>query len=229
MAVTTLEEFAPNIWTVQVPLSIAGAQFGTRMTLVRLDDGQIVLMAPCPIDDALEAQIRRLGPVAAVVAPNAFHYFSFMDALVRFPDATPFLAEGVAKKIGQTPPNARPLSAAPEPLWKQDLEQVAIPGSPKVNEVVFYHAASRTLILTDLCFNFDPPPKGWTGIFLRLAGAHGKLAVSRLMRSMLKDRSKLPRAIDQILAWDFDRLIVTHGQNIESGAKERFREATAGL
>jgi hypothetical protein len=226
---STLEEFVPGIWTVTAPFKLAGSEFGTRMTVIRVGTSELILIAPCPIDDGLEAKIRELGSVAAVIAPNCFHYFYFLDALQRFPEAVPFLADGVADKIGGAPSNARPLLEEPDPLWKADLEQCAIPGAPKVNEIVFYHTASRTLVLTDFCFNFNPPPKGWTGFFLRLAGAHGKLAVSRLMRSMLKDRSKLRDAVDRMLAWDFDRVIVTHGHNIETNAKQLFRAATADL
>ena len=225
----SLDEFAPGLWTVTAPLKIAGAQMGTRMTVVRVGDGQLVLIAPCPIDDDLEAAIRERGDVAAIVAPNGFHHFYFLAALERFPDAVPFLAEGVAAKLGQSPPGARPLGGEPDPIWKADLEQLEIPGAPKLNEVVFFHPASRTLILTDFCFHFDPPPTGWTGFFLRLAGVHGKLAVSRLLRSMLKDRASVRTAVDRILEWDFDRIIVTHGENLAQGAKDKFRGATSDI
>lgn len=226
---TELEAFADGIWTVTTPLTLGGAQFGTRMTVIRTAEGGLLLIAPCPIDDDLAAKLRALGPVAAIIAPNCFHHFYFLDAMARFPDAVPFLAEGVAGKLGKPPAHARTLGAESDPIWKADVEQCAIPGSPKVNEIVFYHAASRTLVLTDLCFNFDPAPGGWTGFMLRIFGAHGKLAVSRLMRSMLKDRAALRTTLDRILGWDFDRLIVTHGQNLSGNAKQRFRDATSDL
>ncbi len=231
MSGNTLDEFAEGIWTVSAPFKIAGAEFGTRMMVIRLSNGQLVLIAPCPIDDALAAKILALGPVGAIVAPNGFHYLFLTAALERFPEAIPFLAEGVAEKLGGAPAGARTLTGEPDALWKADLEHCEIPGAPKVNEIVFYHAASKTLVLTDLCFNFNPAPGGWTGFFLRVFGAHGKLSVSRLMRSFLKDRTRLRSALDQILEWDFDRIIVTHGANIGSGAdaKKLFGEATADL
>ena len=224
-----LEEFAPGIWTLSVPLKLLGAEFGTRMTVVRVGGDGVILIAPCPIDDVLEAEIRALGQVRALIAPNCFHHFSFLDATRRFPEAASFLAEGVAKKLSETPPAATILGDEPDPIWWDDLEQCRIGGAPKVNEVAFYHAGSRTLILTDFCFNFDPVPKGWTGIFLRIAGAHGKLAVSRLMRSMLKDRTAVRAAVERMLAWDFDRIVVTHGQNVKSDGGTLFRAATADL
>jgi Domain of unknown function (DUF4336) len=229
MSTAHLEEFAPGVFTVTTPLRLGGAAFGTRMTVIRLGTGGLLLIAPCAIDAAFEAEIRELGEVTAVIAPNCFHHLYFLDALERFPAATAFLAEGVDEKLGELPANAKTLVDEPDPIWSADLEQCRIPGSPKVNEVVFYHGASRTLIVTDLFFNFDPAPKGWTGFMLRIFGAHGKLSVSRLMRTMLKDRPAIRAAIERMLAWDFDRMIVTHGQNLKTGAKQRFREATLDL
>ena len=242
-----LEEFAPGIWTLSAPLKLMGAEFGTRMTLVRVggvggiaggegdagdtcDTGDgVILIAPCPIDDALEAEIRALGQIRALIAPNCFHHLSFLDATRRFPEAAAFLAEGVAKKLSQTLSAGTILGDEPDPIWKGDLEQCLIGGAPKVNEVAFFHAGSRTLILTDFCFNFNPAPKGRTGIFLRIGGVKGKLAVSRLMRSMLKDRRALRASLEKMLIWDFDRIVVSHGQNVQSGAKSLFRAATADL
>ena len=224
-----IEELVPGIWTVATPLKLAGVDFGTRMTIVRVGGDGLVLISPCPIDDALATEIDVLGTVRAVIAPNAFHYLYFVDAAERYPDAARFLAQGVAKKLGSTPTAAVTLSAEADPIWKADLEQCMIEGAPMSNEVIFYHGASRTLILTDLCFNFDPAPSGWPGIFLRLMGAHGRLAVSRLMRFVLKDRENVRPIIKRILEWDFERIIVTHGAIVEHDGQRLFREATANL
>jgi hypothetical protein len=224
-----LEEWVPGIWTVSAPLKLAGVDFGTRMTIVRVGGDGLVLISPCPIDDALAAEIDALGTVRAVIAPNAFHYLYFVDAAERYPDATRFLAEGVAGKLGSTPAHSIILSSEADSLWSADLEQCMIEGAPMTNEILFYHPASRTLILTDLCFNFDPAPSGWSGIFLRLMGVHGRLAVSRLMRFALRDREKVRPVLERILEWDFDRIIVTHGANVERGGHRLFREATSDL
>lgn len=224
-----LDEVGPGLWTVRTPLRLAGAEFGTRMTVVRLGGDGLALIAPCPIDDALGAGLDRLGTVRALIAPNAFHHFYFADAARRYPEAARFLAEGVAAKLGEAAAGARTLGGEPDPLWKADLEQVRIEGAPASNEVVFFHPRSKTLVLTDLCFHFDPAPGGWTGLFLRLAGAHGRLAVSRLMRLVLRDREQVRASLARILEWDFDRIVVTHGEIVRTDGKRLFREATADL
>ncbi len=224
-----LDPLGPGIWTVPMPLKLAGAEFGTRMTVVRVADGGLVLIAPIAIDSTLAAVLAEVGEVRAVIAPNAFHHAYFLAAAERYPDAVCFLAEGVEKKLGTRPPGARDLAGIADPLWEAELEQVVLEGVPMTNEVIFFHRESRTLILTDLCFNFDPAPGGWTGLFLRITGAHGRLAVSRLMRASLKDKTRVRAALARILEWDFDKIIVTHGHNIKSGGKERFREATGDI
>jgi hypothetical protein len=224
-----LNQLVPGIWTVDSPLKIAGAEFGTRMTVVRLRDGGLVLIAPCPIDEALARQLAEIGPVRALIAPNAFHHFYFIAASKRYPEAACFAAEGVKPKLSESPVGLRVLGAAPDAIWKADLDQCRIEGAPMSNEVVFFHAASKTLIVTDVCFNFDPAPSGWTGIFLRLAGAHGRLAVSRLMRFVFKDRAKVRASIARIHSWDFERIIMCHGTIVTHDARRRFAQATADL
>jgi hypothetical protein len=224
-----IEKLANDIWTVTTPLKLTGIDFGARMTIVRIGDDGLVLISPCPIDDALAIDIAALGSVRAVIAPNAFHHLYFVDATRRYPAAARFVADGVVKKIGLSPADVEPLGSEADSIWSAELEQCVIEGAPLVNEVVFYHGASRTLVLTDLCFNFNPAPGGLKGFPLRLFGAHGRLAVSRLMRFFLKDRKKVRGAIERILEWDFDRIVVTHGAIVESDGRNLFRGATSDL
>ena len=46
---------------------------------------------------------------------------------------------------------------------------------------------------------------------------------------MFRDKAAVRASVDRILAWDFDRAVVTHGDVVESGAKERLRDAFAWL
>ena len=48
-----IEEMGPGLWTVSAEFSLAGAAFGTRMTVVRIGEGGLGLIAPIEIDDAL--------------------------------------------------------------------------------------------------------------------------------------------------------------------------------
>lgn len=64
-----------------------------------------------------------------------------------------------------------------------------------------------------------------TRLFLRIHGAYGRFGPTRLVRLLLRDRAALAR----ILGWDFDRIIVTHGDVLEHGGQEAVRAAFAVL
>ena len=224
-----IDEIGPGLWAASAPLRLAGAAFGTRMTIVRIGRDGLALIAPIEIDDALANEIAELGEVRALIAPNAFHHFYFLAAAKRYPGAACFLAEGVEKKLGERPAGAKDLTNEADPLWQDELRQIVLEGVPLTNEVVFLHAASRTLIVTDICFNFEESRGAWTSFFLSLTAARKGMKVSRLMRASIKDKAALRASIDRILEWDFDNVIVTHGEIARGGGHERFRAATEGI
>jgi hypothetical protein len=100
---------------------------------------------------------------------------------------------------------------------------------PLLNEVVFFHRASRTLVLTDIAFNVRRADSWLTRAVLRLDGAYGRFGVSRIGRAVIRDRRAARAAIDRMLGWDFDRVIVAHGEVLERGGRDALREAFAWL
>jgi hypothetical protein len=52
-----------------------------------------------------------------------------------------------------------------------------------------------------------------------------KFAVSKLQLRFLKDRAAMMASVKKIQEWDFDRLVMAHGEVLESGAKPRFDQA----
>ncbi|HJL15853.1 MAG TPA: DUF4336 domain-containing protein [Sandaracinaceae bacterium LLY-WYZ-13_1] len=222
-----MERLDEGIWAVARPLKMMGADFGTRMTVMRADDG-LVLHSPVAPDEALADAIDALGPVRWLVAPCAFHHLFVEAAAKRWPDAEILAAPGVADKhaelaIGGTLPEAAPAA------WDGALEALRIGGMPKLEEVVFLHRPSRTLVLTDFLFNVRDGRGWWTRAMLKMAGAWGGPVQSRYFRSLVKDREALRESRDRLLDWDFDRVTVCHGDVIDEAAKDRVAEATAWI
>jgi hypothetical protein len=223
-----LNQLAADLWVADQPLSVLGIQLGTRMTVVRLGSHGLFIHAPIALTPALQRELDDIGPVQAVVAPSAMHHLHIGDYMRAYPSAQFFAAEGVAKKR----PELRfhgVLGDRPEFLWGSDLDQLPIHGCPKTNEVAFYHRASRTLIVTDWLFNFTHSKSLLTRLYLRLAGAWGGPRQSRLLRSFITDRNAAVASTDRMLGWDFDRVIVCHGDIIPTGGHAALREATAWL
>jgi hypothetical protein len=72
---------APNIGIVDGPfeyLTVAGIRlplpFTTRMTVVRLSNGDLFLHSPIKFDRALAEELEKLGSVRHLISPNQFHY-----------------------------------------------------------------------------------------------------------------------------------------------------------
>lgn len=112
-----------------------------------------------------------------------------------------------------------------EPGWEGAVEQTLFEGIRLITEAVFFHPATRTLILADLCFNVGDGATAGTRLLLRLFGMFGKLSVPRDMRLAVRDRDAARRSLQRILSWDFDRIIVGHGAIVETGGRAALQQA----
>src|SRR5215831_9533257 len=78
---------ADRIWTLDRPVWFGGVRLRARTTVLRLDDGGLLLHSPAPPTDALAEELRALGPVRWLVVPNCFHHLGTPAATARFPEA----------------------------------------------------------------------------------------------------------------------------------------------
>ena len=68
-----------------------------------------------------------------------------------------------------------------------------------------------------------------TPIFTGLMGMAGRFTTSRFMKLMYRDRAAAAESARRVVVWDFDRVILTHGEIVETGAKERLEPQLAWL
>lgn len=222
-----LRELAPNLWVVETPFRFVGVEIGARMTVVRLSDGDLFLCSPIDLTPDLRAALQSLGPVRSIVAPNKYHYLCLRDYAQAFPDAKIYAAPGLALPEGVT--FEATLGDAPEAAWAEDLEQTIYRGNKIAEEVVFFHRASRTLILTDVCAHLRGPVPPLTRLLARLAGVYNRFGQSRLYRLLTRDKNAARASLSRILTWDFDRVIMAHGAIVPTGGKAKMRRAFAWL
>ncbi|MAF29516.1 MAG: hypothetical protein CL819_09870 [Croceicoccus sp.] len=222
-----MRSLAPDLWVTEQPLRFAGLDIGSRMSVVRLGDGGLFVHSPIEAAPERVAEVRALGAVRAVVAPNRFHHLFAGAWKQAFPEAGLYGAPGLDAKRDDLAFDAV-LSDRPEPAWSDDLDQLAVQGFPLSNEVVFFHRGSGTLITTDLAFNTGSHFSGWTRFSLRLAGVSG-FGPTLLERLAIRDRAAFRRSLEQILAWPFDRVIVGHGDVLEKGGRDALARGYAFL
>src|SRR6516164_5735430 len=141
---------APSLWVIDRPFTLpyVGAEIGTRMTCVRLADGRLFLHSPVKLDPVLRNSLDALGEVRAIVAPNKLHHLFVAEYVRSYPRAGAYSAPRLSKKRPDLPFTGE-LGDEPRTEWRGQIEQHLFRGAPALNEVVFFHPATRTLILTD--------------------------------------------------------------------------------
>ena len=223
-----MKQLDQDIWIADLPLRVAGVLLGARMTVVRVAGGGLFVHSPIKPTDELLDEVRSLGTVSALVAPNRVHHLFAKPWLDACPGALLYAAPGLDTKRPDLPITGI-LSDEPEAAWRGSVEQVAIRGLPFSNEIVFYHPSSKTLIATDLAFNVGPHHPLLTRIFFRFSGAYGSLSPSILERLLLKDRAAFRTSIERVLSWPFERVIVAHGDVKETGGRQELEHGYSWL
>ena len=201
-----------------------GIRVGTRTTVIRLADGGLWVHSPGPLTEDLIQEINGLGPVRFLVAPNTFHHLFISENCTAWPSASLYVAPGLLEKRKDLS-GALELDSDPDPGWSAEVDQCLIEGSPRLGEVVFRHRASRTLILTDWVFNVGRPQSLGARFFFTLTGVLGGVSVSRLIRFLTRDKAAARSSFGRVLQWDFNRIVMAHGDVIEQGGPRPLRGA----
>jgi len=230
----TIERHAPlvrladDLWVAERPQTFYGLPVGTRMNVIRLAGARLLLHAPVALDPGLRAELDRIGEVRYAVAPNRVHHLYAGRVAEAYPGARLWIAPGLERKRPDLVYEAI-LGDEPPAEWRDEVGQVFFRGRPYENEVVFLHRASRTLLLCDLAFHFGPRTHPVTKLLMRLVRSYGRFGPSTLDPLLIRDRRAARESLERILAWDFDRVVVAHGEILEHGGREALREGYAWL
>jgi Domain of unknown function (DUF4336) len=224
-----LHEFANNIWLADGPVvRDGGAFFTTRMAIVKLSDGSIWISSPVPVSFAALKEISELGNVRYLIAATPRHIWRLDLWHTLFPEAELWASHPTLFTLqkGQLPISGY-LSNTPPHAWRADFEQLAFQGNPLLSEVLFFHRDTHTVLLDDLIMR-NPVMEGetLTNLIFKLGGVQGPDGgVARDMKMTFLNRNLARHSLESLLSWDFDKLIIAHGECIESGAKQYIKRA----
>jgi glyoxylase-like metal-dependent hydrolase (beta-lactamase superfamily II) len=218
-----LVQHAEGLWTVSAPHRFFGLELGTRMTVIRLPGDNLWLHSVVAVDDFLADEIQALGQVRHIVMPDLYHHMYVSDAIQRWSAAKVFAPAAMRQKRPELRIDSD-LSETADPSWCGELVPVHIDGSA-LDETVFLHRPSRTLVCADLVENFDSSPHFATRLYLKAAGLEDRVAFSRLLRPVYRDRRAAWRSLQRLQALDFDRVVLAHGRVLEHGGPAAVREA----
>lgn len=195
------------------------------MTVIRLSTNDLVLISPIQAHPSLVAQLNELGNIRYLVAPNLSHHFFIESMQAHFPKAELWAVVGLQAKEPQLSidhslqENGGNLLGEVNYLPIMGMQVFGPNGSLPLQECVFFHAPSQTLILTDTAFYFDQSFPWLTQIASRVLCGYLRLSPSRLQKLASQDKATIQYSIQQILKWDFQRVIVAHGSIVDHDAK----------
>lgn len=213
-----------RIWTLDRPVWFSGIRQRARTTVVRLEDGSLLLHSPAPLTDALAEQLRALGPVRWLVVPNCFHHLGTPAAAALFPEAVVVgpasaLRRNKALKLHMQIHDAQFGEQVPE------FEALPLKGVPFLDETVLYHRPTQTLLGADIVLCADAKDH-WTCRFAaRVTGFYERVRVPPDVRWSTPDKAAAALSIGTMLERPAQRLIVGHADIIGEGCREQLAGA----
>jgi len=236
----------PGVYTADRPFYWNNIDVGGRMTVIRLENGHLWVHSPIELDEQLRNALDTLGTVKYVVSPNYEHLKYASQWHKAYPEASMWGCPGLAERMpdirwaGEIPAHTlRPIAGVTlDSCWDfetitplhLDMEVNPFTGKPFFNEVIFYHQPSKTLMTTDVYWNY-PQDSGVPND--HLGGSEWELAPrvdsiplgSKLWKwgmdkvylpffknFMIKDRARFEEIATVILdEWNIETVIPCHG------------------
>ncbi len=218
-----LEPVADGLWAVVG--SLPGMSLPRRMTVVRLDDGSLLVHNAVALDEATMAELDALGPVSVIVVPSGYHRLDAPAFAARYPKARVLCPRGSRKKVELV---VRVDGTYDDLGDDANVRLVHLAGTGDAEGVLEVRSPDGvTLVFNDVVFNLPHMPGLFWLIYGRLLGATGGPRITLIARMfVLKDRRAFAAELEGLARTpDLRRVLVSHGAPIV----ERARETLAGL
>ena len=226
MAVERLIAFGPEIWVADGPAVVhLGFEYPTRMAIIRLGDGGLFLWSPIRLTAGLQATVDALGTVRYLVSPSKQHYLFLGEWKAAYPWARMYASPGLMQQRRELAFDDKLGDRAPA-AWANDIDQVLVHGSFAMTEAVFFHRASKTVLIADLVQRL-PPLKGFHGWLAKRRGVVDHATAPLDYRATFTHRKAVRQAVQQILACNAERIVLAHGPLVEQNAEAFLRQAFA--
>jgi hypothetical protein len=223
-----LTELDDGILTIVGRIRMPLMELPRRMTVVRLRDSRLVIWSAIALDETEMATLEAAGRPAFLVVPNDHHRLDAKTWKDRYPEIQVVAPANAREKVAE----AVPVDTAAPDFDDPDVQFLVVPGTRgQEAALVVRRPAGVTLILNDLVGNIRNE-SGFGGWLLRLMGFAGEEAhvPAPVKMMMVKDTDAL-RA--QLLEWasieSLQRIIVSHGDVIESNPRQVLRELAESL
>lgn len=224
--------------------------FGARMALFNYNGSVVVWSALPHSEDVINAIELVSGAsdcnVSHLIIPDKEHTMAAKSFKEKYPQLKIIAMEGV--DLGENTPidyvftskqankvigaDALAEMGITDPVIARNFEFVYLPKHAN-QELVMYEKATKTVFEADLLFNLrddepmeqfsdTPHPFGGWSYISKFLNADSKVGGAMFRRiAKVHESSKGLQAID---SWDFDRVVMCHGNILETGGKAAFRK-----
>jgi hypothetical protein len=192
----------------------AGIVFPAK-TIIIEEEGSFIVISPGPLNPQIIEEFKSTNKNLIFIAPNNFHNLHLKTMYSLFPKAQFYGPKGSAKKSGV------PLVDTKE-FTLPSIEKIFIEGNEALGETCFFYKPEKKLIVTDLFFNMHHDMNLMKKMLMLTAGTYKKVATSRMIKLMTKDKSLFLKSLQKISELDFDVAIPNHGKSI---SKKEFNDS----
>jgi hypothetical protein len=213
-----------SIWVTERPVWFGGVRLRSKTTVVRLSDGGLWVHSPCPPTDRVCAALDALGEVRWIVVPNRFHHLQTPATAARYPNA---------RVVGPTSaqlrnPQLRLAMGTDDPAYVRstaELTSIQLRGVPFLEETVFFHPATGSLIAADLLISACGRDHWTWRIAARIWGRYGRLRTPPDVRIHTRASMAVAESIAQMRALPIQQILVAHADPVTDRPIEQLAEA----
>jgi len=208
--------------------SLPGMPLERVMTVVKLDDGGLLVHSAVALDPATQQELEAWGPPRLLIVPNPWHRLDAPAYKTRHPDIKVYCPAGAARRVTQVVPVDGFYEALPPtpPCTVRYLDGV----KQREGYLEISDEAGTTLVFNDAVFNQAHLP-GAFGFVYKLIGSSGGPKVPLLLKlGMVRDRKALRAQLERLAETPrLRRVIVSHGARVESEPGAFLRQVAATL
>lgn len=220
----SIKTVSTNLFIVDDVMS--KSPLGRRMTIIRLKNGELVLHSPIYLEGNAKNELDNLGKVSTILVPNEWHTRDTKQVQAQYPDSKIIVPKQSCEHLSNKFPTFNTYENHWDNSLSMELPLYLIDGLKKP-EAVFFHEESKTLIVTDLFFNFRATDfSGLTKWLMKLNQAT-EFGVTRFFRfTMVKDKTRFKKSLQWIVEhWDVSNVIMSHGHVVDTDGLVFLRSA----
>ncbi len=211
-------EVAPNIWTIEAKECVCFRPpiqprypYPHRAVVIRLIDHTLLVISPIRLTPDIRADVDRLGAVKYLVSPNHLHHLYMGDWSQAYPDARLYASPRLASKRRDLTFYKTLSTDSPEPEWAGQIDQCIFgSGNGWVDEIIFFHRATGTVVFTDVIMDFDPSTFSPTARVTTQWNQMYQHTPRGVQLVHMFDRPSLWDALKTVRAWEPECAIVAH-------------------